>query len=125
MADVVIVDDSADTGRALRSLFRIAGHTARCLDGGRAALDYLTGPDTAGHAPSLVLLDWMMPDVGGADVLRGIRRDPRLANIPVVIYTALSDDSTRVEAEQLGATAVVTKAGGWETLYSRLRPYLA
>src|SRR5437899_1993017 len=109
MADVLIVDDSADTGRALRALFRIAGHSARCLDGGRAALDYLTGPSTAAGAPTLVILDWMMPDVGGADVLRGIRREPRLAGVPVVVYTALSDDRTRSEAEQLGATAVVTK----------------
>jgi len=46
MADVLIVDDSADTGRALKALFRIAGHSARCVDGLRAALDYLTATAT-------------------------------------------------------------------------------
>jgi DNA-binding response OmpR family regulator len=119
MADVLVVDDDARTCRALERLLLAAGYTAETAGGGRAALAYLSG-----RRPGLLLLDWLMPDVGGPDVLRGVRRAPHLGGLPVVVYTALSDSATEGEAKRLGACDLVPKSGGWGALHPLLRKHL-
>ena len=119
MADVVVVDDDADTCRVLGRLLRARGHAAVCLLDGRAALDHL-----AGHVPHLVLLDLMMPGLSGLDVLGQIRSDDRLAAVAVVLYTAAMDPNLTRHARAAGAADVVLKTGGWADLYRALRPYL-
>src|SRR3954452_18383941 len=80
--DVLVVDDSPDTCKAIKRLLRTAGHSAACLPDGHAALEYL-----ADRKPGVVLLDLMMPGIDGMEVLRRIRREPALADLPVVLYT--------------------------------------
>ena len=59
--------------------------------------------------PDLMLLDLNMPRVDGFEVLRQMRRDPALSNMPVVVMTTASDEDTHSLAKSLGAAAVVTK----------------
>ena len=60
-------------------------------------------------APDLVLLDLDLPKTGGLEVLTCIRADPRLRIVPVVIFTASSDEQDRVNAYQLGANSYLVK----------------
>jgi CheY-like chemotaxis protein len=117
--DVLVVDDSPDTCKAIKRLLRTAGHSAACLPDGHAALEYL-----AERKPAVVLLDLMMPGIDGMEVLRRIRREPALADLPVVLYTAVSDPDVWRQGLKLGAQQVALKSGGWDVLYPLLRPYL-
>jgi two-component system cell cycle response regulator len=99
---ILIVDDHLDQAIPLLRLLRRGGHAAACVSDGASALGMLDAPDGAAR-PSLVLLDAMMPDMDGTEVLRRIRSDPRTASTPVVMYTAISDPSFRDHVMGLGA----------------------
>jgi len=60
--------------------------------------------------PDLILLDAMMPQVNGFDVLDILRNTPETANIKVIMLTALSQESDRQKAEQLGADDYLVKS---------------
>jgi CheY-like chemotaxis protein len=98
MASILIVDDQADIRRVLTRLVRLAGHDALDLPGGPEALAHL-----ARHVPDLILLDVMMPDVDGFDVLRAVRADPRTARVPVVMFSAVSAEEMIERARAEGA----------------------
>lgn len=60
--------------------------------------------------PDLIVLDVMMPKVSGFDVLDILRNTPETANIKVVMLTALSQDSDKAKADQLGADDYMVKS---------------
>jgi CheY-like chemotaxis protein len=101
---VLIVEDDFASREAVASLLRAEGYqTAEAADG-RAALAYLRGHP----APSLVLLDLMMPVMDGWQFLAERRRDAGLAAVPVVVFTAAGGiDAAAVRA--LGAEGVLHK----------------
>lgn len=98
---LMVENDPEDAFLTLRS-FERAGFPLRVdlVRDGREALEYLkaTGPYTRRKGrplPALVLLDWMMPRMGGADFLRAAKSDPDLHGLKVVIYSAsLSEDES-------------------------------
>jgi DNA-binding response OmpR family regulator len=86
-------------GELAAELLRQFGYEASRACGGYAGLEELTG-----IRPDLILLDMMMPDINGIDVLRQIRADPRTADIPVVMFSALDDEEWRAKAAYAGAS---------------------
>ncbi len=106
VATVLVVDDNLDICRAMGKLVRRAGYGAEWVCGGEQALEYLQ----SGNAkPDLVILDEMMPGVDGLGVLHAIRSDDRTADVPVVIFTAMYDESFREKALNAGANDVWVK----------------
>lgn len=98
MSRVLIVDDYHPTCDVMARIVQSAGHNAECAYGGTEALASL------GNAvPDLVILDYMMPDISGLDVLREIRRDARTADVPVVMFSAVADTSIQSYAKAQGA----------------------
>ncbi len=61
------------------------------------------------HQPDLIVLDVMMPDMDGFDVLQQLKQDPNLARIPVVFLTALSNKEDKLRAFKMGAEDYLTK----------------
>ncbi len=59
--------------------------------------------------PRVILLDLKLPRVGGAEVLRALKSDPRLRAIPVVVFTSSREPSDIAEAYRLGANSYVVK----------------
>src|SRR4051812_42549987 len=104
MASILVVDDNPDTCRPLARLLEYMGHHADCVCSGADALGYLSMV-----RPHLVVLDVSMPIMDGLEVLRAMRRRPDLAKLPVVMYTALSDEKVRTQAMELGARDVLIK----------------
>ena len=111
---ILIVDDHKDNAELLQRLLRSKGYAAACAFCGADALAYL---HTTPAAPNLVILDDMMPDQSGLDVLRCLRCDARLAELPVLFFSASADPVRLREAEGLGARGWLVKGSDtWETL---------
>ena len=75
--------------------------------------------------PGILLLDIMMPEVSGLDILRDLRADERTFDLPVIILTATTDQATKQEALQLGATDFLLKPVDSTELSTRVRNCLA
>lgn len=97
---VLIVDDNADQGKPLALILKLSGYEADFVTSGRDALARL---EQAGHLPGLMIVDLMMPEMTGIDVLRQVRRDPRTQGVPVVIYSASHDENNIARARREGA----------------------
>ncbi len=92
-ATILVVDDNEADRTLLESILTSAGHEVVTVDGGQAAIDWLVE-----NQASLVLLDLMMPNVTGFDVLRFIRDNQALSDIPVLVVSAkdLTPEEERV-----------------------------
>ena len=75
--------------------------------------------------PDIVLLDIMMPEISGLDILRQMRRDPALANIPVIVVTAKSMPSDIKNGMEAGASTYLTKPVGYLELKEAVERTLA
>jgi PleD family two-component response regulator len=96
-AMVLIVDDHVDSCMALKRLLEHKGVEARCVFGAQDALRFLHESKA-----DVVVLDDMMPDGSGLDVLTALRKDASLADVKVVFYSAVFDDDRMRQAMRLG-----------------------
>jgi DNA-binding response OmpR family regulator len=119
MAQVLVVDDDVDACRMLARLFEKSGHDSVYAAGGREALSLL-----GAIRFNLVLLDLRMPEVGGMDVLRAIRKHPVAKDTPVVIFSAEGSTCAQDEASRAGADDYVHKPVRWADLYNRVGRFL-
>lgn len=105
-------DDEALTLRAFKKN-NISNHLVVVRDGAEA-LDYLFAEGAfanrdVGDLPQVVLLDLNLPKVGGLEVLRRLRADPRTRLLPVVILTSSREEQDIVEGYRQGANSYVRK----------------
>ncbi len=124
---VLVVEDSAEDFLALGRAFRkhaLPNPVLRCADGDEA-LEYLRGygkhPDWPQNLPALVLLDLNMPGTDGRDVLGALKLDPRLHNIPVVIFSTSSSHRDIEDCYRLGANSYLTKPVSYTELEEKIR----
>ncbi len=75
--------------------------------------------------PDMVLLDWMLPEADGLEVLTELMNDERTRHIPVVMMTARGADADADRATQLGASAYITKPFDNHTLFEAVRGSLS
>lgn len=118
---ILVVDDVATTREFTRAALESNGFY-ECLEaaGGREALSILANTEV-----DLVLLDLLMPDMSGFDVLKEIRRRYTDTQLPVIVITALEDTIDIVTALELGATDYVVKPFEFPVLHARVRAPLA
>jgi CheY-like chemotaxis protein len=116
----MIVDDNETIVEVLRELLRSAGYAVVTARGGREALSHLRS-----SRPDVVLLDLMMPEVSGEDVLRELRRDPALADLPVILLTARASREDRLVGLRMGADDYLAKPVDTGELLLRVRNTLA
>ena len=103
---LLVVDDDPRLLDVLRRLLQRDGYDVACAASGAEALGLLRE-----FRPDLVILDWMMPGLDGAEVLRRMGADAATAAMRVIVYTASDDPQVEREAMRLGAWACVQKAG--------------
>ena len=90
---ILLVDDEEQVARGLQALLQARGFWVELAHDGRAALDRLALPPV----PDLVLLDYEMPQLDGEEVLTQMRKDDRLADVPVLMATAADIELERLQ----------------------------
>ena len=118
-ARVLIVDDTEDNLFLMTSLMEDK-YDMLVASSGKEALDMVMS-----HTPpDLILLDIMMPDMDGYEVLRRIRQHPPTANIPVIFLTALSTVAEEQLGLDLGAVDYITKPISPPLMLARVQSHL-
>lgn len=114
--EILLVEDNPrDLELAMRALRKqnLGNRVTTVIDGAEA-LDYLYGRGRwdgrdIEDTPCVVFLDLKLPKVDGIEVLRTIKSDSRLRDIPVVMLTSSAEERDRVESYQLGVNSYIVK----------------
>jgi CheY-like chemotaxis protein len=101
---VLAVDDIPMNLLLISKILSRLNITISTANNGREALDFI-----AKNKPSLVLLDLMMPEIDGYEVLKRLRENPDTKDIRVVILSALNSNEDIVKGFSLGANDFITK----------------
>ena len=101
---VIVVEDEPDMAEMFAEMVRLMDHLVIKTHSGLQAIDMISE-----KKPDLVLLDIMLPDVSGLEVLRHIHRDPRLSHIPVIVVSAKSLPADVKKGLEAGASAYLSK----------------
>jgi two-component system KDP operon response regulator KdpE len=112
-ARVLVVDDEPQILRALTTSLRGAGYEVATAETAEAALTA-----AAVSPPDAVILDLVLPDGRGTDVVRELRT---WSSVPVIVLSVVGDEAEKVAALDVGADDYVTKPFGIEELLARLR----
>jgi len=112
---VLIVEDDADLGTTIVDFLKEEGLEARLARDGDQAMRMIDS-----LAPSVVVLDLMMPRRDGFSVLRELRSDGRISTLPVIVVTAIFGLSERLYATELGAADYITKPFKLDELKARI-----
>ena len=116
MQTILVVDDKASVRTLVREYLTEEGFRVVTAENGRTALY------AARHEkPDLILLDIMMPEMGGYDFIRAYRKEQET---PIILLTARLDESDKVLGLELGADDYVTKPFGMRELVARIRAVL-
>jgi CheY-like chemotaxis protein len=102
---ILVVDDDLDSRDAVCELLEDEGYAVATAGDGVEALEWLRA---AAQAPGLILLDLVMPRMSGRDFLDELRRDPRLAQPPIIALSAAPEPYCRIEAPRCDAYALKT-----------------
>jgi len=101
---ILVVDDNADSRAIMQSILEAQHYEVRAAGGGAEALEQL-----GQGAFDLVLLDIMMPQMSGLEVLQHIKENPSTENVPVILVTAKTHDDDVLGGYQYGADYYITK----------------
>jgi len=117
---VLIVEDEPDAAELFAEMMRVSGFRVRKTSSSAPALSMMNE-----DKPDIVLLDIMMPEVSGLDILRRMRQDPVLATVPVVVVSAMSMPSDIRNGLEAGASTYLTKPVGFLELKEAVERALA
>ncbi len=113
---LLVVDDNEMNREVLSRRLLRKGYEVIIAEGGKIALELIKE-----HAFDLVLLDIMMPEINGIDVLKKVRQDYSPIELPVVMVTAKDDGDGIIEALNLGANDYITKPIDFPVAFARVR----
>ena len=119
MARIVVADDDADIRDLVVFKLRQLGHDVQAVVDGAAAVGAAQQ-----QRPDLVVLDVMMPGMGGLDATRALRADAELSRVPVILLTARAQESDIEQGFGAGADDYVVKPFSPRELASRVTAVL-
>ena len=118
-ANILIVDDTPTNLHLLAGLLQKRGCHARAVPSGKLALQ------SARHnPPDLILLDINMPEMDGFEVCTALKSDEKLADIPVIFISALSETLDKIKAFSVGGVDYITKPFHFEEVEVRVKTHL-
>ena len=105
---VLIIEDEEDAAELFAEMMRVSGFHVMKTSSSAPAIRMMNE-----RKPDVVILDIMMPDISGLDILRQMRRDPELSRIPVVVVSAKSMPADIKNGMEAGAFTYLTKPVGF------------
>lgn len=115
-ARILVVDDEPQIRRSLQVNLERSGYAVDAVETGEAALE-----SARNRHPDVIILDLLLPGIGGVEVVRRIRAS---STVPIIVLSALGEETRKVEALELGADDYMTKPFGMEELLARIRSLL-
>lgn len=108
---IIVVEDEPDTAEMFAEMMRLNGFQVQKSFGSRAAMAMI-----AQEKPDAVVLDLMMPDISGLEVLHFMRRNPSLSDIPVIMVSARTHPADIQSGLDAGASEYLTKPVAYQEL---------
>lgn len=100
---ILLVDDEKDFAELIKMRLKSQGYDVDRAEDGQQALK------KAKEIPDLIILDVMMPNLGGIEVSKILKEDPKTKDIPIIFLTAKRDGSSRAQGIQSGGEYYLTK----------------
>ena len=122
MARILIVEDEPLSRQVLQRRLSKAVYDVDSADNGRIALQTLTAADTL---PDVILTDLHMPEVSGYDLCASVRRNPRLAHLPIIIMSALDGAEYREAIQSFNVARYLTKPLAMDEVFAAIAAALA
>ncbi len=119
MPTVLIVDDETPIREMIKMSLELSGFNCLEADSAKSAM-----PIIVDDRPDLILLDWMMPEVSGLELLRRIRRDSSIKETPVILLTAKIEEQNSVQGLDAGADDYIRKPFSSRELLARIKSVL-
>lgn len=119
MATIMIVEDEQAIAILLKYNLERAGYETITVSHGNRVISAVEK-----HLPSLILLDWMLPEISGLELCKIIRSNPELKNIPIIMLTAKGQEEDKVIGLSAGADDYVTKPFSVPELLARIKTNL-
>lgn len=119
MATIMIVEDEQAISLLLKYNLERAGYQTITVAHGNRVISAVEK-----HLPSLILLDWMLPEISGLELCKIIRNNPELKNIPIIMLTAKGQEEDKVVGLSAGADDYVTKPFSVPELLARIKTNL-
>jgi twitching motility two-component system response regulator PilH len=115
---ILLVDDSKTELLHLGGLLRKRGFSVRTAENGEEALRRLVE-----DKPDLILMDVVMPGANGFQLTRTITRDPRWADVPVIMCTSKNQETDKVWGMRQGARDYIVKPVSADELLAKIRAF--
>jgi DNA-binding response OmpR family regulator len=119
MKRILIIEDDRDIAELVRRYLEKAGFAVEVNPSGREGLATLTA-----RPPDLLVLDLMLPHVGGVEICRAARATPATALIPIIMLTARAEEAERIAGLEIGADDYIAKPFSPNELVARVRALL-
>lgn len=116
MAKVLVVEDEQALALLLKYNLEKEGYDVVIEDRGNKVLGVVEH-----ECPSLILLDWMLPELSGVEICKIIRSKPDLKNIPIIMLTAKGQEENKIKGLNAGADDYVTKPFSVPELMARVK----
>jgi twitching motility two-component system response regulator PilH len=115
---ILLVDDSKTELHFLTDVLSKRGYAVRTAENGEEAMRRL-----GEEKPDLILMDVVMPGQNGFQLTRAITRDPRFANVPVIMCTSKNQETDKVWGMRQGARDYIVKPVDAEELVAKIRAF--
>ncbi len=116
---ILVVEDDKKAANLIKLYLERNGYEAAVVHNGRQGLEMAQA-----NPPTLLILDLMLPGMGGLEVCEALRRDPATEDIPIIMLTAKSTEADKLEGLDLGADDYMTKPYSPRELMARVRAVL-
>ncbi len=117
--NILVVDDTVANLKLLQDMLRRSGYDARPCPNGPMALRAAES-----DPPDLILLDINMPDMDGYEVCERLKKMERIADVPVIFISALSETNDKLEAFRRGGVDYITKPFNFEEVQARIETHI-
>lgn len=117
--DILIVEDDELTAKIIFKHLKKNLYNPKVVCDGESCLKFMES-----NAPSLILLDYMLPGISGLEVLKTIREKHGIVELPIILVTAKTDTKDVVSALKIGANDYIKKPINFDILSARIKTQL-